>query len=131
MKKNTATPFFRKIHDLVYMVSLVALIVMQSLLHRYLGIEAAPDSREGAWLDLIIHLLSGLCLLGFFVKKYNPDFIRTAFMIIFLAELVLGIFLKKLQIRYSNEVVFIGLLGILITWFNTHLNRKKFTQEED
>lgn len=127
---NAKSPaFLSKLHDFVFIGAILFLIIIQSLVRKFLGFNEA-DSIS-IWLDFGFNFLLSLCLFGFYLKKYNPDGIRKIFMAIFLMELISGILLKKFQIQYSSEILFIGLIGVLIIWLNTHLRRKQFLEEND
>ncbi len=121
--------FLKKINDITFIAVIVFLIAIQFAIRKLVLEEHSAYSAGNIAADLVFNFLLSLCLYAYFIKKYNPDFIRKIVMGVFFLELVLGTFLKNMQIHYSNEIVFVGFIGILITWINTHLNRKKFIQE--
>jgi hypothetical protein len=118
--------FLKKLNDFVFIAAIVTLMITQALLRRF----SVLKGDTSVWFDFAFNLLLSLSLFAFYLKKYNPDRIRRLFMAIFLIELVTGITMKKFQMSYSNEIVFIGFIGILFTWLNTHLNKKKFVRED-
>lgn len=128
--KDTKLSFFRKPNDFLYIGLIIVLIALQGFLRKIVPPDPS-DTSSGAGLDLFFNLLLSLCLFGYYIKKYNPDYIRQILMAFFFTELIVGIFLKKLSIQHSNEIVFIGFLGILVVWLNTHMNRRKFLMGEE
>lgn len=109
--KNTEPSFFRKLNDFFYIGFIIVLIALQGLIRKIFPPDPAIAS-SGAGLDLFFNLLLSFCLFGYYIKKYNPNLVRQLIMIFFFLELIVGIFLKKHLVAHSNEIVFIGFIGI-------------------
>ncbi len=127
---TTRSDFFKKINDFTFIGVILFLIAVQFSIRKFVLAGQSAYSTANIASDLVFNLLLSLCLYGYYIKKYNPNKFRTVLMCVFFAELVLGTLLKNMQIHYSNEIVFVGFIGILITWINTHLNRKKFLPQD-
>jgi hypothetical protein len=123
---SSKTAWYSKISYPVFLAGLICTIVVHAILSQKVF---SPDNYILPLLNLVFHLLLGGLLWSLFAKRYTPDLLRKLLMGFFLTELVLGIFLKDLGIAYHTEITLIGLLGVLFTWFNTHSNRRNFSEE--
>lgn len=117
---SSKTSFILKIKDFYFIAALLLLLGAHIFLR-----NSSIGENNLLLLDLLFHSLLSICLWGFLVKKYNPTTIRKVLLAIFLLELVIGVYLKKLGVPYSAEISFIGFLGVLITWYNTHYIKNK------
>jgi hypothetical protein len=115
---------FKKTNEFVFVIILLILICLQVVLRKFIFTKNGSDGIL-IYYDLLFNILLSTCLWAYYVKKYSPDLLRKSIMGAFLAELVLGIFFKKMHSPYSAEIMFIGLLGVFVTWIYTHLNRNK------
>ena len=115
----------KKTNEFVFVLALLALIGLQVLLRKFFFTENNTHGILIYYYDLLFNILLGIVLWAYYIKKYSPDWSRKSILSFFLSELIVGIFLKKLIVPYSAEIMFIGLLGVVITWLHTHLNRHK------
>ncbi len=117
----------KKIHDLVFIFLIILLISTQFLIQRFFFLDT-KITLLALFIDLSFNILLGVCLVGLYIKKYTPDKFRIILVGIFLFELVIGIFIRKLMLPYGTAIMLIGLLGVLATWRYTHKNRLRFLQ---
>ncbi len=122
---NRFNSFFKKPKDFVYITTLVALVIAQALLRKFVLAGFPPSSSQQLVSDLLFNFLLSVGLFGFYIKKYDPSILRKAVMGFFFLELILGSYMKRAALDFGNEIIFIGFIGILLTWLNTHLHRKK------
>jgi hypothetical protein len=120
----------KKIKDIVFIAALLVLIVLQNILKKYIIGNTITEFQFNI-LDLVFNLLLSFCLLGFYIKKYTADKFRIILMVVFFLELSFGIFLRKIKVTYGAEIMFIGFIGVLGTWYYTHKNRHRFISEEN